>query len=743
MTPETAGTPLPRPALSATAPPSPTLPSRGHSSRTGSNTENDSLSGWIRTCIRHFSAIVFLQSRVVANRWSRESILGKVVVLIFYSAISMGTLFAVLIGSIGGFFLYRNASSMNYTSYVWNGLVFVFLLFWIIEISTELTRSDGVSMDRIMHLPISPSHVFSLNYILSMGNLPFIYFTCICIGLILGGSISHGPSVLLIAIPLLAYLVMITALTSHLRSILSAWVANPKRRRMVMLFLPFIVGITMAGVAISISQLTSYVARITKPNPHGVLPPPPTVLPDSSLPSIAPIPSIEGNLDDSKIEQSTTDNSIVTDTPVERDTPEASPEAPIPANSMATDSMAEVPTASSSSKALPVDTPPATDTSWQESAAPFRAESFTEFTGVLDQALSWLDITLPPFWFAACAESIPKSPWKTLFLVPGMLAISAVSLRRNYATTLRYYQHGFGSDPGFSQPKAESTSPTATNQAISTAGLQEGTKGSSTWMERSFPMLDETSSAIVAQSWISIWRAPEMKLQLMGPFIQPIILLFVMSYWRSSANPFLDTFLVLGIAGFCLYTSSGFLGNLFGFDRSGFRAWVLSPIPRHQILNGRNVAYGIPVFAIAGLTCIGIGIYWRIPLDKLLYSPLAIITFIPVCFLVTNLQSILAPFGLPAGGIQPKRFNWRAIVMTLLLSTLIPALFCVSLAPLGIEFLVSRFAPAMARVPLALLLSIPWAFGSWSLYRALILPMGRLLEHFELKVLEVVTSEVE
>lgn len=81
--------------------------------------------------------------------------------------------------------------------------------------------------------------------------------------------------------------------------------------------------------------------------------------------------------------------------------------------------------------------------------------------------------------------------------------------------------------------------------------------------------------------------------------------------------------------------------------------------------------------------------------------------------------------------------------MTLLLSTLIPALFCVSLAPLGIEFLVSRFAPAMARVPLALLLSIPWAFGSWSLYRALILPMGRLLERFELKVLEVVTSEVE
>jgi len=711
VTPQTAGTPLPSPAL----------PSRDQASRRGSDTDQASLSGWIRTCIQHFSAILFLQSRIVANRWSRESILGKVIVFVFYSAISMGTILAVLIGAISGFALYRNATSMDYALYAWNGLVFAFLLFWIIEISTELTRSDGVSMDRIMHLPISPSHVFSLNYILSLGNLPFIYFTCICMGLILGGSISRGPSVLLIAIPLLAYLLMITALTSHLRSILSAWVSNPKRRRLVMLLLPFVVGITMAGVGLSVSQFTSYIARITKPNTHGVLPPPPTVLPDSTLPPTAPLPSLDESLRDGN-----TDGNIARR--IDESLPPESP-SEVPLGS--------APTTVPAADTVPADTGPASS-----------ASSFNELKGLLDTALGWLDLTAPPFWFAACAESIPKSPWKSLCLVPGMLAISAWSLRRNYATTLRYYQHGFGSDPGMSKPNTVATSSpvvsqTRVSQTGSTAGPLESSRERTAWMERTFPMLDDTLSAIVAQTWISIWRAPEMKLQLMGPFIQPIILLFVMGYWKSSANPFLDTFLALGIAGFCLYTSSGFLGNLFGFDRSGFRAWVLSPIPRHRILNGRNIAYGIPAFAVSALTCVAIGIYWRIPLDKLFYSPLAILTFIPVFFLITNLQSILAPFGLPSGGIQPKRFNWRAVVMTLLLSTLMPTMFCLSLAPLGVEFLFSRFVPAMAAVPLALILAIPWALGSWSLYRALIVPLGKLLEHFELRVLDVVTSEVE
>lgn len=736
MTPDTAGTPPPYPSLPSPAalpsptPPSSPLPSRDQALRRGSNTDPASLSGWIRTCIQHFRAILFLQSRIVANRWSRESILGKVIVLVFYSAISMGTIVAVLIGAIAGFFLYRTAGSMDYSLYVWNGLVFAFLLFWIIEISTELTRSDGISMDRIMHLPISPSHVFSLNYILSLGNLPFIYFTCICIGLILGGSMSHGPSVLLIAIPLLAYLLMITALTSHLRSVLSAWVANPKRRRLVMLLLPFVVGITMAGVALSLSQATSYIARITKPNNNSVLPAPPTVLPDNTLPPNAPLPSLDGNRSDrntdrntgGNTEASTDDHNVDTSTNREPGTQE----------SIAPEATPEVPLGSA----------PPTVPDAETILAPITG-SFSEFTGTLNNALNWLDITVPGFWFAACAESIPKSPWKSLCLVPGMLAISALSLRKNYATTLRYYQHGFGSAPGISKPDEFAPFSAVNNPTSSTAASMVSSDENTAWMERTFPWLDDVSSAIVAQTWLSIWRAPEMKLQLMGPFIQPIILLFVMSYWKSSANPFLDTFLALGIAGFCLYTSSGFLGNLFGFDRSGFRAWILSPIPRHRILNGRNLAYGIPAFAVAALTCFGIGIYWRIPLDKLLYSPLAILTFVPVFFLVTNLQSILAPFGLPAGGIQPKRFNWRAVVMTLLLSTLIPTMFCLSLAPLGVEFLVSRFVPAMAHVPLALLLAIPWALGSWCLYRLLILPLGKLLEHFELRILDVVTSEVE
>ena len=67
----------------------------------------------------------------------------------------------------------------------------------------------------------------------------------------------------------------------------------------------------------------------------------------------------------------------------------------------------------------------------------------------------------------------------------------------------------------------------------------------------------------------------------------------------SSVRPLM----AYGATVFLLTISLQLTGNQFGYDRSGFRAFVLSPIPRREILLGKNLAVapliGGPEVAVA------------------------------------------------------------------------------------------------------------------------------------------------
>jgi hypothetical protein len=104
-------------------------------------------------------------------------------------------------------------------------------------------------------------------------------------------------------------------------------------------------------------------------------------------------------------------------------------------------------------------------------------------------------------------------------------------------------------------------------------------------------------------------------------------------------------------------------------------------------------------------------------------------------------MSILSPFGLPQGTITPKHFSWKNVLISLLLSTVIPALLAWSLCPLGIEMLVKWLWPAVSAWPIGLLLAPFWAVGSWFAYRALLPSVGKLFESWELTVLKTVVAQ--
>ena len=115
--------------------------------------------------------------------------------------------------------------------YLWNVLVGLFLLFWAIGLATQLQRSEVISFEKLLYLPISLGGAFLVNYLSSLVSLTLIAFLPAMIGLCLASVIAVGPA-LLISLPLLAGLMlMVTAVTYHFRGWLAALMTNKRRRR--------------------------------------------------------------------------------------------------------------------------------------------------------------------------------------------------------------------------------------------------------------------------------------------------------------------------------------------------------------------------------------------------------------------------------------------------------------------------------------------------------------------------------
>jgi len=185
------------------------------------------------------------------------------------------------------------------------------------------------------------------------------------------------------------------------------------------------------------------------------------------------------------------------------------------------------------------------------------------------------------------------------------------------------------------------------------------------------------------------------------------------------------------------------LGNLFAYDRAGFRAFVLSPIRRDRILLGRNLATTPFLVVQTILLSLAIGIYFGMAIDKLLCAIVLSTSILPLYFLLTNVMSILTPFPLAAGSIQPKQFNLVPVLFSLVLSMIMPAITLVALIPLGLEWTLDAYFLNARVIPFAFLLSIPWLVVSITLYRWLLPWEGKLLASREKELLRIVTSKIE
>src|SRR5262245_16807078 len=111
---------------------------------------------------------------------------------------------------------------------------------------------------------------------------------------------------------------------------------------------------------------------------------------------------------------------------------------------------------------------------------------------------------------------------------------------------------------------------------------------------------------------------------------------------RIELNDYMRPFAASGGIAFMLLTMLQLIGNQFGFDRNGFRVFVLCSAPRSDILLAKNLALA-PLVVVLGAIVIGfIQVLYPMRFDHLLASVAQLISMFLVIAMMGNWLSMFA-----------------------------------------------------------------------------------------------------
>ncbi len=191
----------------------------------------------------HFKAFIWLRWRLMRNQWRRAGSLNAALMIIV-AVSALVTAIPLFIGVFALAVYLIPKAEPSYLMYVWDGLIFFFLLFWAIGLLVELQKNDPLSLSKFLHLPVSVKGAFLINYFSSLFRLSLLFFGPILAAFALALVYVQGVKQLPVLPSLAAFLLMITAPTYQFQGWLGSMMSNPRRRRTV------VVGTTMAIVLI-------------------------------------------------------------------------------------------------------------------------------------------------------------------------------------------------------------------------------------------------------------------------------------------------------------------------------------------------------------------------------------------------------------------------------------------------------------------------------------------------------------
>ncbi len=608
----------------------------------------------------HFRTLLWLRWRLRVNQFRKGGALNVVLlgVLVVSALIAA---FGLLVGGFFAGLFGLPEVSPTVRLLIWDGLVVAFLFMWMIRLLTEIQRSESLSLDKFLHLPVSVSSAFLINYFGSLASLTLLMFVAAVTGLALGQTFAVGPAMLL-AFPLLAAMVFaITAVTYQFQGWLASLMTNPRRRRTVIFVVSFSV--------IAIAQLPNLI-NLARPWKNSFEPPKQQSEERAAL---------YDRLNRKELNQKQFDEETAR---------------------------------------------------LNKESADQLTETGKQTLALAGQTATIVSIALPPGWLAiGSSELADGTIWPSLLGIVGYGLIGTVCLRRAYRTTINIYTGQYtssGAAPTSTPTPAEPDDPSKIRL-----------------VEKRLPWVSEHASAVAMAGLRSLSRAPEAKMAL----IAPVIMFLVLGGFLFSSDERLPSWarplVAFGTAAVVLMGGIQLVGNQFGYDRTGFRAYVLSPIPRREILIGKNLAVIPFTLGLGVLNVLIVGCALPMRPDRWLAAFLQIGSLYLVFSIMANALSIMAPIPIAAGSLKASNPKIVPVLLQMVFFMFaFPLTMAFVLIPYGVEMVLVEVAE-VSWVPASLILSILWLAGTAFVYRRALNWQGRWLQSREREILAVVTSKAE
>jgi hypothetical protein len=610
--------------------------------------------------LEHLRAFIWLRWRLLFHQMHRGGIANAIAVTILAVGVAATSITLAIAAFLIGLVAFEQATPIVYL-FVWGGLVLVFCLSWSISLLTELQRSEGLSLEKFLHLPVSLSGVFFLNYLSSLFSVNLFMFLPMMAGLSLGLTIAQGPAMLLLFPLLAAFVLMVTGVTYQFQGWLASLMVN-KRRRQTIIVLVTLFFVLIFQIPNAINLLVPW---------HGVK------------------EEVEGT---KKIHEDLK-------------------------AALAKGDFDQAEFAKRYQEAV-------------KQAAADRSEKNQAMWTQVESGLGFVCLALPIGWLPYGAMSLADgSIWPAPLCALAMTVLGAASLRRAYRTTVRLYTGDFtAGKKGVNAPVvAKPTGPIVAPR---------------NWLDARLPALSEPAAAIVLGGLRSLTRAPEAKMLLLTPVM--MLVFFGAAIFREPIDLpiFVRPLIAFGALAMSFFTLAQIAGNQFGFDRAGFRAFVLCPTPRRDILLGKNLAI-LPVSLLIGSAMmVMVEVLYPLRIDHLLALVPQWISMGLIFCLLMNLISIFAPMRVAHGSFKPTTVKVVPTLLQMSFVLLMPLALAPTLMPLGVEFGLEMLEWTDG-VPIHLALSLVVCAVVIVIYRAILTWQGGLLQRREQAILELVTTKAE
>ena len=277
----------------------------------------------------------------------------------------------------------------------------------------------------------------------------------------------------------------------------------------------------------------------------------------------------------------------------------------------------------------------------------------------LARVVKTVSVYFPPGWLAYGAFAAAEANvWPGILGALGMFIIGAASLWRSYHTTLRFYRGTFQSSKG----KALKAEPTSAAD-----------KKTANWLEIDLRWLSEYASVIALANLRSLARAPEVKMVMIGQVILLVICGSMLATGSDIAVPEgFRPLLAMGAIVLTMFSLLQLLLNQFGFDRNGFRVFILTAAPRREILLGKNISLAPIALGTGAIALVVLQFVYTLRVTHFLASLIQLVSVFIIFCMVGNMTSIFVPMAMSTGSLKPANPRLLTVLIQMLTTFLSP-----------------------------------------------------------------------